>query len=167
VRLLTGTYLFAAALWCGLLLAFAGGAGIVLHASPTRAAGGAVNRALLDAADEASYVAVGILAVLFFALDRGGAFDKLGRGFTLRLLLVAAAATVVSHLLVTPEMLALRDRAGAAFDLLPKTDPLRRDWGRLHGLSVLALLLRIVCAGGLFALGFRATRPQPAAGSQS
>jgi hypothetical protein len=154
-RSLAGLYLFVAALWCGLLVAFAGGAGLVLKASPSRSAGGAVNRALLDALDEASYVAVALLFVLFFALGRGRALPKLSRALTVRLLVVAAAATIVSHLLVTPEMVTLRDRAGALFDTLPKDDALRRDWGRLHGISVLTLLLRIGCAAGAFAFGLR------------
>jgi len=164
---LKSLYLFVAAVWCGLLVAFAGGAGLVLHASPSRTAGGVVNRALLDALDEASYVTVGLLFVLFLLVDRESRFPKLARAFTVRLLLVAAAATIVSHLLVTPEMAALRDSAGPAFETLAKTDTLRRDWGRLHGLSVLALLLRIGAAAGLFFLGFSATRQVPGFRSQS
>jgi hypothetical protein len=155
-------YLFLAALWCGVLTAFAGGAGIVLRASPSRSAGGAVNRALVDAVDESSYVAIGLLFVLFFVVERSGGFSKLARGLTIRLLVVAAAATIVSHLLVTPELAALRDRASVALDALAKDDPIRRDFGRLHGLSALALLLRMGCAAGIFALGARASAAQDA-----
>jgi hypothetical protein len=156
----TGFYLFLAALWCGILAAFAGGAGIVLKTAPSRSAAGTVNRALLDAVDESSYVAIGLLFVLFFVVERGGGFSKLSRGLTIRLLVVAAAATIVSHLLITPEIAALKDRAGVALDALAKDDPLRRDFGRLHGLSVLALLLRIGCAAGIFAMGIRAAAAQ-------
>jgi len=158
---LQGLYLFLAALWCGLLLAFAGGAGLVLETSPTRAAAGVVNRALLDALDESSYAALALLFVLFFAVERGSPFPRLPRALTLRLLVVAAAATIVSHLLVTPEMVSLKERAGAALDALPRTDPVLRDFGRLHAISALALLVRIGCAAGIFWLGLRASRPQP------
>jgi hypothetical protein len=158
---LQGLYLFLAALWCGALVAFAGGAGVVLRASPTRASGGAVNRALLDAVDESSYIAIALLFILFFAVERASPLPRLPRALTVRLLVVAAAATIVSHLLVTPEMVSLRERAGAAFDALPRTDPVLRDWGRLHAISVLALLVRIGCAAGIFWLGLRGMRPQP------
>jgi uncharacterized protein DUF4149 len=158
---LAGAYLFLAALWCGVLVAFAGGAGLVLRSAPSRAAGGAVNRALLDAVDEASYVAVGLLFVLFFLVKRQSPLPKISRALTLRLLIVAAAATIASHLLVTPEMTALRERAGDAFETLAKTDPLRRDWGQLHMLSVLALLLRIGASAGIFGLGLKTLRAQP------
>ena len=149
----TGLYLFLAALWCGILAAFAGGAGLVLTTAPSRSAAGTINRALLDAVDETSYAAIGLLFVLFFVVERRGGFSKLSRALTIRLLVVAAALTIVSHLLVTPELAALKDRAGVALDALAKDDPVRRDFGRLHGLSALALLLRIGCAAGIFAMG--------------
>src|SRR5205085_5588930 len=137
-------YLFVAALWCGALVAFAaGGARIVLHPSPTRQAGGAVNRALLDALDVASYAALALLVVLFLLIDRATPLARMPRAFTIRLLVVALAATIVSHLLVTPELAALRDRMGGVLDAVPPGDALRQQWGRLHALSVFALLLRI------------------------
>ena len=90
--------------------------------------------------------------MLFFAVERGSPFPRLPRALTLRLLVVAAAATIVSHLLVTPEMVSLKERAGAALDALPRTDPVLRDWGRLHAISALALLVRIGCAAWAVAL---------------
>jgi hypothetical protein len=156
VKLLHALYLLLAALWCGALLSFAFGAGIVLRTSPSRQAGGTVNRALLDVLDVSSYAVVGVLLVLFLAVERRTPFRKLPRALTFRLFVVVIAATLVSHLLVTPEMVALRDRMGTAIDLVPKSDPLRMQWGRLHALSALALLLRIVCGLGLFGLGMTA-----------
>jgi len=161
---LLGLYLFLTALWTGALLAFAGGAGLVLRASPTRADGGVVNRALLDLLDVASLALAGLLLVLAVALNRTRPWSRTVRGFSLRLLAVAAVAAFVSLYLVTPEMVALRAKAGAAFDLLPATDPLRRAWGRLHGLSLLTLLVRLVCAATAFALAF-AQRPREPVGS--
>jgi hypothetical protein len=156
VKLLHALYVLLAALWCGALLFFSIGAGIVLRTSPSRQAGGTVNRALLDVLDVGSYVVVGLLLVLFLAVERSAMVRKLARALTFRLLVVVLAATLVSHLLVTPEMVALRDRMGTAIDLVPKGDPLRMQWGRLHALSALALLLRIVCGLGLFGLGMTA-----------
>jgi hypothetical protein len=153
-RPLLGLYLFLVALWTGALLAFAGGAGLVLRAAPTRADGGVVNRALLDALDVASLALSGLLLALAFVLNRTRPWSRTARGFSLRLLAVAAVAAFVSLYLVTPEMVALRAKAGGAFDLLPATDPLRRAWGRLHGLSLLTLLVRLVCAAAAFGLAF-------------
>lgn len=153
-RLAHALVLFLAALWCGLLAAFGAGAGIVLATSPSRHAGGIVNRALLDALDVASYVAAGLLLLLLLFGTRG--WPKVRRGLALRLLLVAAAAALVSHLLVTPEMVTLRDRMPGPIDVVPKSDPRRAEWGRLHGISAMTLLVRIAAAGGLFAAAYGA-----------
>ncbi len=153
-RRLLGLYLFLAALWTGALLAFAGGAGLVLSRSPTRADGGAVNRALLDALDVASLAFAGFLFLLAFVLNRWRPWGRTARAVSLRLLALGAVAAFVSLYLVTPEMVALRAKAGATFELLPRTDPLRLAWGRLHGLSLLTLLVRLGCAGAAFALAF-------------
>jgi len=149
-----GAYLFLSALWAGALLFFAGAAGIVLRTSPTRADGGLVNRALLDAVDVFSLAAAGLLLVLFFATNRGRPWGPVARGAALRLLAIGAVAAFVSLYLVTPEMVSLRQKAGPEFDLLTGTDPLRKAWGRLHGLSSLTLLVRIVCAAAAFFVGF-------------
>jgi len=166
-RPLFGIYLFLAALWTGTLLFFALGAGIVLRMSPTRADGGTVNRALLDVVDVASLAAVGALFALAVGLDRARPWGPTARGLTLRLLAIAAVAAFVSLYLVTPEMVSLRQKAGAAFDLLPAGDPVRRAWGRLHGLSSLTLVVRLLCGTAVFFLGFsqagkEAATPPPA-----
>jgi hypothetical protein len=62
-------------------------------------------------------------------------------------------AAIASLYVITPEMMALRDKMGA-IDLVAKTDPLRREWGRLHGLSSLTLGVRLLAAIGAFAVGF-------------
>ena len=76
------------------------------------------------------------------------------RGLVLRLLVLAAVATFASHTLITPEMMALRERMPTIVDLVPRADPLRVEWGRLHGLSSIALLLRILSAAGIFAVSY-------------
>ena len=149
-----GAFLFLAALWTGALLFFAAAAGIVLRTSATRSDGGLVNRALLDALDVASLAAAATLLVLFFAANRGRPWGRVARGAALRLLAIGAVAAFVSLYLVTPEMVSLRQKTGAAFDLLASTDPVRRAWGRLHGLSSLTLVVRILCAAAAFVAGF-------------
>jgi multisubunit Na+/H+ antiporter MnhB subunit len=174
VRALHGLYLFLTGLWGGVLLAFTLGAGLVLRSAPSRQVGGIVNRALLDALDVLSYVAVGLLFALFLALRRREDWPKLTRILTPRLLVLMGVATIASHLLVTPEMVSLRDRMVVAVDLVPKEDPLRREWGRLHGISSLLLLGRLLGVANLFALGFWAVpvttyvvRPEDATPSHS
>jgi hypothetical protein len=152
---LLGLYLFLAGLWAGGLAFFAAGAGVVLRAAPTLADGGVVNRALLDALDVASLALAALLLAVAALLNRSRPWGGAARGISLRLLAVAAVAAFVSLYLITPEMVALRAKAGTLFDALPAADPLRRAWGRLHGLSVLTLLVRLVAAVAVFALGFR------------
>ncbi len=152
-RFLHGLFLFISALWCGEMTFFAaGGAFTVLHTATTRHAAGSINRALLDLIDLSSYGAALVLLALLALLGRS--WPKLNRAIALRLLIVAVVATFVSHLVVTPEMMALRGQMATIIDLMPKSDPLRAEWGRLHGFSSLALLVRILCAAGLFLFGF-------------
>jgi len=158
---LFGLYLFLAGLWAGALAFFAGGAGIVLRAAPTRADGGAVNRALLDALDAGSLAIAVLLLALAAVLNRSRPWSPTSRALSLRLLALAAVAAFVSLYLITPELVALRARAGPLFEALPVSDPLRRAWGRLHGLSLLTLLVRLVSAAAVFALGFRQVGPLP------
>jgi len=152
--LLTGAWLFVAALWCGMLAFFwAFGARTVLLTAPSRHAAGAVNRALLDGLDAVSLGAVLLLASGLVIWNRASAWSPRARGLALRLLAVAAVAAIASLYVITPEMMALRDRMGA-IDLVLKTNPVRQEWGRLHGLSSLTLLVRLLAGIGVFAAGF-------------
>lgn len=140
------------------------GARIVLQASPSRHAAGAVNRLLLDALDVASFGAVAVLSLLLLVWNRFEPWRAGRRAFAAGLLVLAAGAAFASHRVITPEMMALRDRMGV-IDLVPKTDPLRRTWGQLHGLSSLSLVLRIGASAGLFLLALSANEsrstPEP------
>ena len=148
-------YLFLAGLWAGALAFFAAGAGIVLRTSPTRADGGVVNRALLDLLDVASLALAALLVVLGLLLHRRRPWGRTARGLAIRLLLVGAVAAFVSLYLITPEMVALRAKAGSLFESLPASDPLRRSWSRLHALSSLTLVVRLVGAVAAFFIGVR------------
>jgi Domain of unknown function (DUF4149) len=151
---LAGAWLFVAALWCGMLAFFGGfGARTVLLTAPSRHAAGAVNRALLDGLDAVSLGAVVLLLIGLVFWSRMEAWSPRARGLALRLLAVAAVAAIASLYVITPEMMALRERMGA-IDLVEKTNPLRLEWGRLHGLSSLTLLVRLAAGVGAFAAGF-------------
>jgi regulator of protease activity HflC (stomatin/prohibitin superfamily) len=112
-----------------------------------------VNRALLDGLDAASLGAVLLLVAGLVLWNRAIAWSPRARGVALRLLAVAAVAAFASLYVITPEMMALRERMGA-IDLVEKTNPLRQEWGRLHGLSSLTLLVRLAAGIGAFAAAF-------------
>jgi len=152
--LLAGVWLFVTALWCGMLAFFGGfGARTVLLTAPSRHAAGAVNRALLDGLDAISLGVAIALVLGLVLLNRANTWSPRARGLALRLLAIAAVAAIASLYVITPEMMALRERMGAV-DLALKTNPLRQEWGRLHGLSSLTLLVRLAAGIGVFAAGF-------------
>jgi len=151
--------LFSSALWCGALLFFAvAGARIVLETAGSRHLGGLVNRALLDALDVGSFGMVALLLVLVLVAKKSVEDSPFPTGLIVRLLVVALAGAFASLLVITPEMVSVRDRMPVAIDLVDKSDPLRKAWGRLHGYSSLALAVRILSAGTIFFLAARRSR---------
>jgi hypothetical protein len=153
-RALAGGFLFLAALWCGMLAFFgAFGARIVLDASPSRHAAGAVNKALLDALDAASLGAALLLGLGLVLWNRARPWTARARGYAVRFLAIAAVAGAASFFVVTPEMMERRAKMGP-IDLVQKDDAARVAWGRLHGVSSLTLLVRLAASAGVFAAGF-------------
>jgi hypothetical protein len=153
-RRLAGGFLFLAALWCGMLAFFgAFGARVVLETSPSRHAAGAVNKVLLDVLDAASLLAVLLLGLVLVLWNRARPWTEGARGYAIRFLVIAAVAAGASLFVVTPEMMERRTRMGP-IDLVSKDDPVRKAWGRLHGVSSLTLLVRIAASAGVFLTGF-------------
>jgi hypothetical protein len=145
--------LVLASAWCGAMGFFAWpAAGLVLSLSPSRHAGGTVNRALLDALDVASYGAAALVLLAVLAAERLEPLPAVRRMLLVRLALFCAAAAFASHVVITPEMVSLRDQMPTIIDMVPKSDPLRRAWGRLHAFSSLALVARIAASLALVAL---------------
>jgi hypothetical protein len=142
----------------GAFLFFAGTAGVVLRESPSRHAGGAVNRALLDVLDVSTYAIAALGFLLVLLLDRVEPMPKLQKGLALRLLAIVAAAAFASHEVITPQMMSLRERLPSIIDLLPAADPGRKEWGRLHAFSSAVLLVRILASAALFLLLSRKAR---------
>ena len=107
---------------------------------PTRALAGALVGQVLPVV----FVSGLVIGLVSFALAARGAAKA-----TLRR--IGAAGVVagcgVAQLLIAPRIEALRARIGPNLDVLAVTDPLRVEFGRLHGLSVLSLGV-----GMLFAL---------------
>jgi hypothetical protein len=63
-----------------------------------------------------------------------------------------AALAAASLFLLTPEIARIRQAAGDTLSHLPPTDPTRRRFGMLHGLSTVLFGLQAVMAVALVAL---------------
>jgi len=110
---------------------------------PPGSAAGVVGR-VLPVLDGAGLV-LGLLAVALGATGRSGrAAVVLGA--------VLAALAAASLFVLTPEMARLRQAAGDTLSHLPPTDPTRRHFGMLHGLSTVLFGLQAVLAVALVAL---------------
>jgi uncharacterized membrane protein len=146
-------FLFALALWVG------GGAAISFIAAPavfdkagSRRLAGEIVGQILRRFDVYVLVA-GPIALILAALLMMAGTVGVSRTLTLQLGLVAGmlGLALYSRFALTPEIRKLRDRLGDQLDQLPREDPRRRAFGRLHGFSVLCLLGEIVL--GAFAMG--------------
>ena len=99
---------------------------------------------VLPVLDAVGFV-LGLAAVVLGATGRSGrAAMVLGA--------VLAALAAASLFLVTPEIARLRHAAGDALSQLPASDPARRRFGALHGISTVLFGLQAVVAVALVAL---------------
>ncbi|HYV46746.1 MAG TPA: DUF4149 domain-containing protein [Myxococcaceae bacterium] len=146
-------FLFALALWVG------GGAAISFIVAPavfdkagSRRLAGEIVGQILRRFDTSVFVAGPIALLLAAFLVMAGTVGP-SRTLTLQLGLVAGmlGLALYSRFALTPEIRRLRDQLGDQIDQIPREDPRRRAFGRLHGFSVLCLLGEIVL--GAFAMG--------------
>ena len=86
-------------------------------------------------------LACGAVALLCLLLQRGRHFAP-----ALVLLVLMLAATSFQALVIEPKAAALKKQIGS-FETTPKTDPLRREFSRLHGISAVCNLA--VFVGGV------------------
>jgi uncharacterized membrane protein len=145
--------LFALSLWVG------GGAAISFLVAPvvfekagSRRLAGEIVGSILRRFD--TYVLVaGPIALLSILLEMAATVGA-SRTFTLRLALVVAmlGLELYSRFSLMPEIEALRKQLGDALDQVPREDPRRRAFGRLHGFSVLCLLGQLLLGGFAIAL---------------
>jgi len=145
VFLLHFAFLFALALWVGggAVLSFVVAPAVFDRAGSRRLAGEIVGQILRRF--DAYVLAAGPLALLLVVLEMAGTVGG-GRTLTLKLALVLGMVglALYSRFALTPEIRRLRDALGDQLDQIPKEDPRRRAFGRLHGFSVLCLLGEIV-----------------------
>lgn len=128
------------AIWGGgALLAVTTVAPAAFRVLPTRALAGALVGQVLPVL----FLAGMFVGVLALTLTPRGAPRRLLRR-------VGATGTItgcaVAQLVIGPRISALRDRIGPSVEALAASDPLRVTFGRLHGLSVLALAVAMIFA---------------------
>ncbi|MFZ5472146.1 MAG: DUF4149 domain-containing protein [Myxococcota bacterium] len=149
--------LFVLALWVG------GGAAIsfivapvVFERAPSRALAGDIVGKILERFD--TYVLLaGPLALLATVVEMAGTVGAT-RTLTLKLALLAAMVGLwlYARLALTPEIRRVRAELGPALDEVPREDPRRIAFGRLHGFSVLCLLGQLVLGAFAIALSVMA-----------
>lgn len=143
-RLLTAAALLA--LWLGAaILTAAVVAPAAFAVLPTRALAGALVGRVLPVIFLAG-IAVGVAVAVL-----GGAAGAFGRG-RLALALLAAALCAGAQFGVAPRIQAVRAELGPDIEAVPKTDPRRAAFGRLHGVSVLLMGAAGLAAGGALVL---------------
>ena len=85
------------------------------------------------------------------------------RGYTTITLVLVALACAIAQLGIAPRIEKVRAAINGPVDALSTSDPLRQAFGRLHGLSVLALGVAMLAAGITLVLITRlpSMRPTP------
>ena len=143
------------AAWMGAVVFFGAGvapAAFAVLGSP--AAAGALVGRLLPVLF-VSGIALGVILVL--AAARLRTFGTRVRRALAIAGIVIAGCCAVAQGWVAPEIARVRTAAGT-LDALPPDDPLRREFGRLHGLSVALLGMAWVGGATLLAIGLLAPR---------
>lgn len=152
LRLAASSAVLAA--WLGAAVLFAA---VVARAAfavlPTRALAGALVGRVLPVV----FVA-GIVAAIVAALVAWGASPRFERT-RLALLAAAALACAVAQFGVGPRIQRVRAEIGPNVEALSPTDPRRREFGRLHGVSVAWMGAGMLAAGVALALTLAAMRP--------
>src|SRR5690349_9382253 len=108
---------------------------------PTRALAGALVGRVLPTIFVCGMIA-GAGAALTAWLDRGAAYSTARASLPI----VTVLACAVAQLVIAPRIARVREAIGPSVEALATTDPLRQEFGRLHGLSVLAMGVGMVAA---------------------
>ncbi len=94
-----------------------------------------------------SGMAVAVLAAIALLISRSPGTRSQMAGATSALLMLLSLS--VAHGVIGGRIADVRSRAGGALDALPPGDPLRQQFGALHGYSVVALGIAVAAALGL------------------
>lgn len=145
-------YRLLLSLWLGALVAFGAVFAPALFRVLTPAQAGSVVRQVIPVLDAFALFAGPALIAL--ALWREG--RPRGRGAVrVALLSVMAGLALASAAVVTPRMAELRTAAGDQLSKLPSDDPVRREFGRLHGVSTGLMLGQLLLGLGVLGIPLR------------
>jgi len=134
--------------WAGALLAFGALFAPALFRVFTPPEAGEVVRQVIPALDALGLAAVAVAVAVALMLE--GASTRRARA-RLALLALAAALAGASAGWVTPKMASLREEAGGAISALARDNPVRRQFGQLHGVSSGLMLLEWLLASAALA----------------
>lgn len=137
MRALPFLYRWVVGMWAGGLLAFGAVFAPALFEAMTPPEAGRIVRQVIPALDALGLVAVAIAVACALRLEGVGT-----RGARSRLVVLALAAAMagVSAGWLGPKMAQLRDDAGGEISSLSREHPVRREFGRLHGVSFALML---------------------------
>ena len=124
-------------LWLGSIFFFAAAVAPALFRTLSGADSGAVVRELIPRIDAGGLLAGPLLIGLAWAVEGRPSGRARVRAVLWGTMAVLAA---VSLTVVTPRLDRLRARAVPSISALPSDDPLRREFGALHGVSTLLML---------------------------
>lgn len=158
-------YRLVVGVWMGGLLCFGAVLAPALFRVLTPEQAGSVVREVFPSLDVFALVAGVMLVALSVAHD-GVPRSWLHR-IRVVVLSVMFGCAAVSFWWVTPKMEALRRQANDSVSALPKEDPVRRQFGALHGVSATLMLAELAFGLGALALGPRSRRGEVARRSTS
>jgi hypothetical protein len=122
---------------------------------PTRALAGALVGRVLPVVFVSG--AITGLAAAALALGAGGPFARA----RVALPAAAAAACLVAQFAIGPRITRLRAEIGPSIEALDASDPRRREFGRLHGISVAWMGAGMLAGGAALVLTLLAARRTP------
>jgi hypothetical protein len=153
---------FAVALWVG------GGAAISFFVAPvvferagSRKLAGEIVGQVLRRFNTYALVA-GPIAFAAAFLELGASIGA-SRTLVLKLALIAAmlGLALYSRFSLLPQIQRLRKQMGDEIDRLPRDDPRRLAFGKLHGFSVLCLMVEIILGAFALAVAVMPASPSP------
>jgi len=149
--------------WIGALLCFGAVLAPALFQALTPGQAGAVVHLIFPRLD-AFTVAAG-----FVLLGLGVAAEGAPKGrarWRVGLLGAMTVLALASAFAVTPRMAVLRSQAGGNISDLPREDPIRREFGRLHGVSSVLMLGEVLLGLAVLALPFGREKEEGALASR-
>ena len=149
MRVISYFYRLILGVWLGGLVCFGAVVAPVLFRALSPAQAGSVVRGIIPVLDLGAMVGGPLLLALASALE--GLPRRRASRVRAGLLLLMTGCAGASGLWVTPRLDSLRAQSGDRISALSVDDPVRREFGRLHGASTALMGLELLA--GLVALG--------------